>query len=244
MVEAEDEHCAACGAPLRPGARFCGACGARVGDRPAERGGESGAIIALAVTFAGALLTIIVAGVLLGERPTLASAAAYVGFGVVGLVGAAALGKGALRETLAGPASERWVAAGLGLGALAFGFSFGYVELLALALGGDGAVEPSGRSLLVELVDVAGITPIVEEWLCRGVLFVACSRVVGPRATLLLTTALFALLHGLQGHVLAVPHRFVAGLAFGWLRARSGSLVPGIAAHALHNALAVLVGRV
>ena len=83
-----------------------------------------------------------------------------------------------------------------------------------------------------------------EEGRCRGVLFVACSRVVGPRATLLLTTALFALLHGLQGHVLAVPHRFVAGLAFGWLRARAGALVPGIAAHALHNALAVLVGRV
>ena len=46
-------------------------------------------------------------------------------------------------------------------------------------------------------------------------------------------------LHGPGGGTLGLPHRLVAGAVFGWLRLRSGSLVPGIAAHAVHNALAL-----
>lgn len=35
--------------------------------------------------------------------------------------------------------------------------------------------------------------------------------------------------------MLALPHRFAGGLALGWLRCKSGSLLPGVLAHALHN---------
>lgn len=238
--------CAECGRDLRPGASFCGACGTRVGAVRTERGAESGAIAALAVTFAGALVTLLLVAAFPTDRELVASALAYTGFVLVGLAGCAALGRGGLRASFAGPSTERWIAVGLAGGALSFAVSFGYVEGLARLVGDGGELgfEPARPPLFVELLDTALVTPLVEEWLCRGVLFVACTRVIGARGTLVLTSALFALLHGLEGYVLSVPHRFVAGLVFGWLRQRSGSLVPGIVGHALHNGLAVLVGRV
>ena len=48
-------------------------------------------------------------------------------------------------------------------------------------------------------------------------------------------------MHGLGGGILAYPHRFVLGLIAGWLRHRSGSLLPGVAAYFIHNLLCVLV---
>jgi hypothetical protein len=84
------------------------------------------------------------------------------------------------------------------------------------------------------------LAPLLEEWLCRGVLWAACRRALSEGGAIFATAAVFGVLHGLQGH-LAIPHRFVFGLALGWLRARSGSLVPGVLAHALNNLLAVVV---
>ncbi len=60
-----------------------------------------------------------------------------------------------------------------------------------------------------------------------------------PRTALVLTSVLFAFLHGLGGHMAALPHRFFLGLVAGWLRWKSGSLLPAILLHALHNAAAV-----
>ena len=50
------------------------------------------------------------------------------------------------------------------------------------------------------------------------------------------------MLHGLNGlHILEVPHRFAMGCALGWLRATTASLWPCVAAHAIHNGVALLV---
>lgn len=96
--------------------------------------------------------------------------------------------------------------------------------------------------LLLALVLVAVATPLGEEWLCRGLLWVALRPLTGRGVTIVVSAALFALLHGLNGgYLLEVPHRFVAGLGFGWLRDRSGSVWPAVLAHALHNAGAVLL---
>ena len=59
---------------------------------------------------------------------------------------------------------------------------------------------------------------------------------------LVITAALFALLHGLGGASrFEMPHRFAAGVLFGVLRLRSGSLVPGMIGHAVNNALAIVI---
>jgi len=63
-----------------------------------------------------------------------------------------------------------------------------------------------------------------------------------PGVAIFLSAALFALVHGLNGgFLLELPHRFVGGVVMGWLRHRSGSLVPGFLAHLLNNVLAVAV---
>ena len=82
---------------------------------------------------------------------------------------------------------------------------------------------------------------MTEELLDRGVLWEASRRILSPGRTLLLTAALFTIGHGLQGGYLVYPHRFVAGLVFGWLRLRSGSVLPPIAAHLTCNGTWVLL---
>ena len=86
---------------------------------------------------------------------------------------------------------------------------------------------------------VVVLAPWFEEWLCRGVAWNAAVTMSSPRLALVLTSVLFAFLHGLQGHMLALPHRFFMGLVAGWLRMKSGSLLPSILCHALHNAAAI-----
>ncbi|MFY9343166.1 MAG: CPBP family intramembrane glutamic endopeptidase, partial [Planctomycetota bacterium] len=89
-------------------------------------------------------------------------------------------------------------------------------------------------------VAVVGLAPIAEELLCRGAAWQAATRLGPPRVALGLTAVLFAFLHGLNGgYLLELPHRFAAGLIFGWLRWRTGSLVPAVLAHALHNGIAL-----
>jgi membrane protease YdiL (CAAX protease family) len=88
----------------------------------------------------------------------------------------------------------------------------------------------------------AVLPALIEEWMCRGALWVALRPIAARGTTILTTAALFATLHGLNGgFVLELPHRFVMGLLLGWLRARSASLWPCVLAHFLHNATVVVV---
>lgn len=79
--------------------------------------------------------------------------------------------------------------------------------------------------------------PLAEEVVFRGYLYGALKRSLGVTRALLLSSALFGLIHGLD---YALPLAFL-GLFFGWLRERSGGLVAPIVAHVLHNALTVAV---
>jgi membrane protease YdiL (CAAX protease family) len=94
---------------------------------------------------------------------------------------------------------------------------------------------PHGRhqqiALAVSLVVLVVLAPIAEELMFRGLCFAAMGRYALPGSA-----ALFALAHGLP--VLLVPI-FVAGLVLGWVRARSGSLYPGMAVHMTLNAVAI-----
>ena len=79
-----------------------------------------------------------------------------------------------------------------------------------------------------------------SQWLCRGVLWEASRPVLSPLATIGLTAGLFAFLHMSNGlGWLEIPHRFALGLILGWLRWRTGSLVPCFLAHFVNNSIAV-----
>jgi uncharacterized protein len=78
---------------------------------------------------------------------------------------------------------------------------------------------------------------VFEEIAFRGFLQERLGALMGARDALLLQAAWFAFLH-LSPAVF--PSHFVMGLCLGWLRLRTGSLVPGMLVHAAWN-LTVLV---
>lgn len=116
----------------------------------------------------------------------------------------------------------------------------------ALVIGARGPA-PIAPWAWLPLVMVAAV---VEELVMRGVLLALVDRAHPPRWTVagarlgaggLVLTLAFVALHGLRpGLLLGVAP---AALLYLWLRARSGSLLPPMAAHAAWNATVVLLHR-
>ena len=178
-----------------------------------------------------------------------------------------ALALGWRRLDLGGPAQwglrhPRWrrdLALGLGVGATGIGLG-----LAAAWLGGG--VLPDLRFDALKTVRKAALglvgavlIGVGEETLFRGILLRRLTLDMGPRAGLVVTTALYAVVHGLRGggkvmatgwlagwartsnlfapladvHVWpGIAGLFVLGLIFGTLRLRTGSLWPAIGIHA------------
>ncbi len=94
------------------------------------------------------------------------------------------------------------------------------------------------------LLTIAVIQPICEEVFFRGFLFQGLrDRFRGP-LVVVVTALLFGLFHVLNPTLLT-PERFLPstllGLFLGWVCYRSGSLLPGILLHMLHNGLMLFV---
>lgn len=84
--------------------------------------------------------------------------------------------------------------------------------------------------------DLVILTPMFEELLFRGLIQPKLGQLVGSTEALVVQAALFSAAH--LSPVILATH-FVMGLAFGWLRRRTQSLVPGILLHAAWNAWVV-----
>jgi membrane protease YdiL (CAAX protease family) len=85
--------------------------------------------------------------------------------------------------------------------------------------------------LVVAIVGLVLVAPAAEELILRGLGFATLGRYALP-----VTTVLFALAHGLA--VLLIPVA-IAGLALGWVRLKTGSVLPGMGVHMSLNALAL-----
>ncbi len=84
------------------------------------------------------------------------------------------------------------------------------------------------------------IAPAGEEMIFRGFLYRGWSQTpLGPFGAIVLTAALFGLAH-LQYDVFGMISIAISGLIMGWLRWRSGSIVPPMVAHAVNNALVAI----
>ncbi|MFG0291379.1 MAG: ABC transporter permease subunit/CPBP intramembrane protease [Rhodopirellula sp. JB044] len=99
----------------------------------------------------------------------------------------------------------------------------------------------------VVLLATMALAPAVIEELCfRGYLFSAFSKVLRPWQTIMVTAVLFGLFHVFVGSTLLVE-RFLPttllGILLGWVAYRSGSVLPGMLLHFLHNGLLELVAR-
>jgi CAAX protease family protein len=102
----------------------------------------------------------------------------------------------------------------------------------------DGWDSSRAAPFIANVVVVAGIAPVVEEFSFRGLGYAATRSAWGANAALLVTSIAFGLAHGL---VEALPVLALFGLVLAVVRQRTGSLYPAIILHAVFNGLALLV---
>jgi membrane protease YdiL (CAAX protease family) len=98
--------------------------------------------------------------------------------------------------------------------------------------------EPSHASAFAaNFVVVALIAPFAEELLFRGLGFSLLLPRLGPWPTIVTIGIAFGLYHGL---VEALPELALFGAALAWLRWKTGSVFPGMLAHATFNTIGLL----
>ena len=107
-------------------------------------------------------------------------------------------------------------------------------------------VEPQGMKQVVEglpgnlglgLLLLAGLAPLVEELVFRGLLYGWIAGRWGSLAGLIVSSVAFAAAHYEPAHVVLV---LPLGLLFGWLRRRTDSLLPSLFAHIVNNGFALV----
>ena len=141
----------------------------------------------------------------------------------------------------------------LGLGCWAIAHE-AFVIADALGIGGLSETQiENAQSMIVKmqqapvilLLLVFAVCPAVIEELCfRGYLFSAFTKQLQPWRLIVITSLLFGLFHVLTGSTLLVE-RFIPstlmGLVIGWVAYRTGSVLPGMLIHLVHNGLLNLV---
>ncbi len=93
--------------------------------------------------------------------------------------------------------------------------------------------------LLVLLV--AALPAICEELAFRGFILSGFRNLGGNRRAIIVSALFFGIAHGLLQQSI---NAFAMGLVLGWLAVQSGSLLPGVVFHFLHNATTVLLAKV
>ncbi|MFN8486355.1 MAG: type II CAAX endopeptidase family protein [Caldilineaceae bacterium] len=101
-----------------------------------------------------------------------------------------------------------------------------------------GGMRLTQRDLFLLLILVAGIAPIAEELLFRGMLYPVLRYRVGSIGAIAASAFVFGLVHFIP---IIIPGLIFVGFILGWVRERSGSVVPGMVIHALQNGI-VMVG--
>jgi ABC-2 type transport system permease protein/sodium transport system permease protein len=99
-------------------------------------------------------------------------------------------------------------------------------------------------SPLLILISYALIPAMCEEWFFRGYLFSALLKSSGPLAAVLVSAVLFGVFHVVASSVLATERflpTFLLGLVLGVVGWRSGSVLPGVVLHMVHNGLLLTI---
>jgi membrane protease YdiL (CAAX protease family) len=108
------------------------------------------------------------------------------------------------------------------------------------------AHRPSAAAIMMLAAAACIGAPIFEELFFRGVVQTILARDIGMGAAVIVQATLFGLAHYQLGMtadeaVIRVVSIAVVGLFLGWLRARTGRLGAGMAAHSTYNIIVVLV---
>jgi membrane protease YdiL (CAAX protease family) len=113
-----------------------------------------------------------------------------------------------------------------------------------LGAGDEQGFDPTGwdadraPAFVLNAVVTAGLGPLVEELLFRGIGFYLFAQ-FGELAAVLVTAAAFALVHGIA---VGLPIFFIIGAGLGLIRSRTRSLYPAFLLHAAFNGIALIGG--
>lgn len=125
--------------------------------------------------------------------------------------------------------------------ALAYGFLADFALHHFAPRSGPWLEMPESPALALVLAFVAVVcAPVAEELLFRGWIYTDLRRHFGFATTLVVTSAVFALLHYESTHLYALAI-FPIGLVLGTMREITGSVKPAIAFHAFNNFLAAVL---
>lgn len=244
MSEALALLCRGCLAPLAEAARFCSRCGVPVDGGPAHppRWPELKVALQLWVLLVACAGGVGIAMHVTGSESPSYELAGTIAFVLVVIAFALPLRRELAAALAPGRLARRWMAIALLAAGLLLAFIHLYMAAASLAGIEDVPVldsyEANQWPMWSALVMV-GITPAVfEEIAFRGILYERLLRIGGPREALVVQAAMFSIIHLLPASF--VSH-FVIGLTLGWLRQRSGSLVPGMVAHYAYNTALVVI---
>ena len=87
---------------------------------------------------------------------------------------------------------------------------------------------------LLTALSIVVIGPLAEELVFRGIIQTRLLRAMPTWTAVVLQAVLFGIIHGTP---IQIVYALLLGLALGFLRCRTGSILPGFAAHAAFNAM-------
>jgi uncharacterized protein len=145
-------------------------------------------------------------------------------------------------KTLFRPAPPRWFIFGATAALATFGLAYVVVESLVRGFGMHriNYTQPffSGGYGMATVVLMICVQPAVfEELAFRGVVFGALQPTLTSTEAVFVSAGMFMILHLSPA---AFPHTFAMGVIAGFMRARTGSLLPGVLMHFVHNLLCVV----
>lgn len=83
-------------------------------------------------------------------------------------------------------------------------------------------------------LSIAVFAPACEEFVFRGAVEGTLLKTTSPWAAILISALLFGIIHM---NPIQIPFAFIIGILLGWLFYKTGSLIPGILAHFINNAI-------
>ncbi len=112
-----------------------------------------------------------------------------------------------------------------------------FQEITGIAFSGGSDIEIYSLPEFIMAVLSIDVAPaIVEEFAIRGVVLQSLRR-YGDKFAIIVSAVLFSLIHG---NMVQIPYTLFAGLYFGYLAVRTGSLWPSIILHFINNFYSVI----
>lgn len=121
--------------------------------------------------------------------------------------------------------------------AIAFILFFGEPSTVTELPGGT-SWESSSLALVLTFISICVLTPISEELLFRGYILDSLNRLHGKWPAIIISSMIFGLVHF---DPFTIGMATIGGIIYGWIRIRTGSLIPGIVAHSMWNTMALMI---